>query len=202
MNEDGIIGPDVFQDFLIDLNFPDRKFGLSELPKQPGVAEQSLSLQSDENQPARLHDRYIAPEMDSYERFYRFGHYILVPTLVNTTANTRLFLMDTGAQYTSLSLDFARQVTKVHHDEDTTVRGLSGSVKNVYRADTVKLGFAQSHLMQQPDDLSAWDMSDISNSTGTEISGVLGFSMLWLLDVKIDYRDGLVHFSYDPNRLH
>jgi hypothetical protein len=29
---------------------------------------------------------------------------------------------------------------------------------------------------------------------------MLGFVMLRLLDIKIDYRDGLVDFSYDPTR--
>jgi len=29
----------------------------------------------------------------------------------------------------------------------------------------------------------------------------LGFAMLRLLDIKIDYRDGLVEFTYDPNRI-
>ena len=36
---------------------------------------------------------------------------------------------------------------------------------------------------------------------GTEISGILGFTMLRLLEIKIDYRDGLVDFHYDPKRL-
>ena len=40
----------------------------------------------------------------------------------------------------------------------------------------------------------------ISDHTGTEISGILGFTLLRLLDVKIDYRDGLVDFSYNPKR--
>lgn len=201
MGEDGFIGADVFQDFLVDINFPDEKFSLSELPKPPGTAEQSVGLQSEESEPSRLRDRYLAPEMQSYERFYQIGHYILLPTLVNTTANARLFLVDTGAYENILSTDFARQVTKVHRDEFTTVRGISGKVKNVYRADGVKLGFANSRLMQEARDVVAQDLSDISDSAGTEVSGVIGFSLLWLLDVKIDYRDGLLHFSYEPNRI-
>ena len=40
----------------------------------------------------------------------------------------------------------------------------------------------------------------MSDRTGTEVSGVLGFTTLRLLDVKIDYRDGLVDFVYDPKR--
>ena len=43
-------------------------------------------------------------------------------------------------------------------------------------------------------------MKGISDSTGTEVSGTLGFAMLRMLDIKIDYRDGLVHFDYDWKR--
>jgi hypothetical protein len=39
-------------------------------------------------------------------------------------------------------------------------------------------------------------MSNISHSVGTEISGTLGFNLLSMLDIKIDYRDGLVDFVY------
>jgi hypothetical protein len=45
-------------------------------------------------------------------------------------------------------------------------------------------------------------MTSISESAGTEISGTLGFTTLNMLDIKIDYRDGLVNLSYDPNRPH
>jgi hypothetical protein len=40
------------------------------------------------------------------------------------------------------------------------------------------------------------DLTHTSDATGTEISGSLGFQMLGLLDIKIDYRDGLVDFNY------
>jgi hypothetical protein len=46
-----------------------------------------------------------------------------------------------------------------------------------------------------------FDMSSISKSTGTEVSGILGFAMLRILQIKIDYRDGLVDFIYNPNHL-
>jgi hypothetical protein len=41
----------------------------------------------------------------------------------------------------------------------------------------------------------------LSRHTGTEISGFLGFAMLRLLEVELDYRDGLVDFKYDPKRV-
>jgi hypothetical protein len=137
--------------------------------------------------------------MQSYDKFYRFGHEILLPTMVNTTGNSRLFLVDTGGYDVTLSTDLARQVTKVHNDEYTILKGLSGNVKYVYRADSVKLAFA--HFILPAQDVVSFDMSDVSNDTGTEVSGILGFSLLWLLDMKIDYRDGLIGFTYDANRI-
>jgi hypothetical protein len=50
-------------------------------------------------------------------------------------------------------------------------------------------------VRQQREDLITIDMTHTSDSFGTEISGVLGFAMLWMLDMKIDYRDGLVKFT-------
>jgi hypothetical protein len=40
-----------------------------------------------------------------------------------------------------------------------------------------------------------------SRQLGTEVSGFLGFDMLRMLEVKLDYRDGLVDFGYDPKRV-
>ena len=56
--------------------------------------------------------------------------------------------------------------------------------------------------LQQPDlDIITLDLSTVSRHTGTEVSGFLGFAMLRLLEVKLDYRDGLVDFKYDPKRV-
>jgi hypothetical protein len=68
----------------------------------------------------------------------------------------------------------------------------------VYRADKAVLQFG--HLKQENQDLVAFDLTRISDHVGAEISGTLGFAMLRMLDVKIDYRDGLVDFDYDPKR--
>src|SRR5271167_2843817 len=53
---------------------------------------------------------------------------------------------------------------------------------------------------QQNHDSTSFDTSSISNSVETEISGILGFSTLGLLDVNIDYRDGLVDFTFDQQK--
>ena len=45
------------------------------------------------------------------------------------------------------------------------------------------------------------DLSGVSKNLGIEVSGFLGFSTFRQLEMKIDYRDGLVQFVYDPSKL-
>jgi len=46
------------------------------------------------------------------------------------------------------------------------------------------------------------DLTSISNADGTEVAGVLGFAMLFLLDRKTAYRDGPVDFTQEAERCH
>ena len=195
VDDDGLIGADLFHHFLVDLDFSGRKFRLSELPALSDATAQTSP--GDSKAAPQLHDRYIAPEMKSYTPVYRFGHSLLIPTRLNDQV-TSLFLIDSGSTFNMMSPAAARMVTKVGGDANTTIKGLSGTVKNVYRADQATLTFG--HLKQQNQDITAFDTSAISNSVGTEVSGILGFSTLGLLDVKIDYRDGLVDFTFDQQK--
>jgi tetratricopeptide (TPR) repeat protein len=194
LDESGLIGADVFSHFLVDIDFPDGKLKLSELPRRP---DDLATGTSSEAPPIELHDRYIAPEMKSYSSVFRFSHMLLVPTMVGKS-KPKLFLLDTGAFNNQMSPIAAREVTKVSGDSDTTVKGLSGKVNDVFRGNDVTLSFG--HLRQENQDIVAFDMTSISDSAGTEVSGMLGFAMLRLLDVKIDYRDGLVDLTYDAKR--
>jgi tetratricopeptide (TPR) repeat protein len=221
VGEDGLIGADVFSNFLVDIDFPNEKLKLSELPNRPDdvASNSNLKLESEEDEESEeptpesggsssstnnskakasgLQDRYIAPQMQSYTRVFRFGHFLLVPTSIGEGPG-KLFLLDTGAFNNHITPEAAREVTKVHGDSDTIIHGLSGSVNKVYRADKAVLQFG--HLKQENQDLVAFDLTHISDDVGTEISGTLGFAMLRMLDIKIDYRDGLVDFSYDRKR--
>jgi tetratricopeptide (TPR) repeat protein len=220
IGEDGLIGSDVFSSFLVDLDFPNEKLRLQELPKRPDAADAKLTLATDEDdsddesggaskptttepqkdaKPNRSgpQDRYIAPEMKSYTPIYRFGHMLLVPTSIGQVPG-KLFLIDSGAFTNHITPAAAREVTKVHGDSDTIIKGLSGNVKKVYTADKAILQFG--HLRQENQDMVAFDFTRISDNIGTEISGTLGFTLLRFLDIKIDYRDGLVDFEYDTKR--
>jgi predicted aspartyl protease/alkylhydroperoxidase/carboxymuconolactone decarboxylase family protein YurZ len=81
--DDGLIGTDVFSSFLVDVDFPNGKLRLSQLPVDPTVADAPLALQSQRSETAVWHDRYIAPEMKSYNPIFRFGHMLLIPTSLN-----------------------------------------------------------------------------------------------------------------------
>lgn len=219
-DEEGLVGADVFQRFLIELDFPGRKLRLSQLPARPGEPQVKPSLATDtadeddvdsesdpkpapgtgngaDPTPAPKHfDRYIDPEMSSYAHVFRFSHMLLVPTKIND-APGKLFLIDSGAWNNMITPDAAREVTKVHGDSDTKIKGLSGSVNKVYETGTVVLEFGS--LRQKNEDMVAFDLSKISRDVGTEVSGTLGFAMLNLLKLKLDYRDALVKFEYVPN---
>jgi tetratricopeptide (TPR) repeat protein len=219
--EDGLVGADIFSSFLVDIDFPNEKLRLTQLPKRPGETATKITLQTERGEssssggeaaekndepesaksarPVRLgpQDSYVAPEMQSYTKFYRFGHNLLVATSIGE-APVKLFLLDTGATRDLISPSAAEEVTKVHGDTRTSPRGLSGAVKNVYRADKAVIQFG--HLRQENQDLLAIDLTHLSDRIGTEVSGILGFEMLRLLDIKIDYRDGLADFSYNPKR--
>jgi tetratricopeptide (TPR) repeat protein/predicted aspartyl protease len=199
LGEDGLIGADVFSHYLVDINFPDAKFKLTELPPIPDQPSEEASLESRKSANYRLHDRYIASEMVAYQQIFRFGHGLLIPTAVNSLPY-KLFLIDTGAFDNTISPEAGREASKLYADPNMRVKGLSGAVNEVFRVDNVTLTFG--HFQQRKQGLVAFDLTNISNSLGTEVSGTLGFAMLRLLDIKIDYRDGLVDFAYDPNRIH
>jgi Tfp pilus assembly protein PilF/predicted aspartyl protease len=200
--DDGLIGTNIFSHFLVDLDFPEQKMKLSALPPEPSAPPTPtapVKLQPDQIDVSALHDRYVAPEMQSYTPVYRFGHMLLIPTSVNDSP-AKLFLIDTGGWDNMVAPQFARETSRVHQAGDITVTGLSGEVKKVYTVDHAKIRFAS--FQQDRENLIAVDLSPISNDVGAEISGTLGFAMLSMLDMRIDYRDGLVDFVYDKKRFH
>ena len=199
LGDDGLIGADVFRHFLVDMDMPNAKFKLSPLPPVPDEPTATTSLDTKSVGARHFRDRYIPPDMKDYTQIFLFGHDMLIPTRVNDSA-AKLFLIDTGSFDDTLSPAAAKEVTKLNRDENTQVKGLNGNVKEVYRASNAKLQF--SHFYQKRQDLITFDLTKISNGAGTEVSGVLGFALLVQLDMKIDYRDGLVDFTYAGERFH
>lgn len=223
LDEDGLIGADVFSSYVVDIDIPASMLRLSPLPKRPDDAnkpEASLSSEarSDSDQqddaasdqksaekntqkPA-VHtppkDRYVAPEMANWARVFRVSHDLLMPTHVNDS-KMMLFILDTGASLNMMSTRAARIVTKVSSDDRIKIKGLSGEVNKVYSADKATLRFA--NILQPNLEMATIDLSKLCKNLGIEVSGFLGYPIFRLVEMKIDYRDGLVQFTYDPNKL-
>jgi tetratricopeptide (TPR) repeat protein len=197
--EDGLIGADIFSHYLVGIDFPNGKLNLTPLPAMPPLSDAEKALVAKYPKIAGFRDRYIAPEFKGYAPVFRFGHMLLMPTRINELPS-KLFLIDTGAFTDTISPAAARDVTKVRGESNIQVRGLNGEVSNVFTADNLTLMF--SHFRQPARDMVAFDTTRMSNSSGVEISGMLGFGMLYQMEVRIDYRDGLVDFGYDPKRWH
>ena len=179
-DDSGLIGTDVFDKFLITLDFMDHKIKLAPLPRNPestGAEDEAL-------------DRYIAPEMQSFSKIYHFGHLLIVPAVLGTPQKnaTGLFALDTGAFANTISLDLARRLTKVNFEEGY-IQGVSAKIKEIFSGDKIYLHFAGIHV--RSDDITAFDHSSTS-SGGTELSGFVGIRTLVQMKMTIDYRDGLV----------
>ena len=177
--DSGLIGTDVFDKFLISIDFVERKIKLGPLPRNPestGAEDEAL-------------DRHIAPEMQSFTKVYHFGHLLIVPAVLGTPQKnaTGLFVLDTGAFANTISLDLARRLTKVNFEEGY-IQGVSAKIKEIFSGDKIYLHFAGIHV--RSDDITAFNHS--SSSFGTEFSGFIGIRTLVQMKMTIDYRDGLV----------
>lgn len=202
---DGLIGIDVFSDFLLTVDYPMRKLQLAPLPVRPQQASAPTpSLQTDRTQDSELAnpqatDRYIAPEMKDYTQIYRAGKDLILPAgLTGDKARDsseqaiKLFILNLGAQETNVSFGVAMDVSKVH---EQNAPGGQGKIKV---ADEITYNFA--HMSQKVNGVVTTDTSADSKRVGMEMSGVFGANTFQLLIMHIDYRDGLVKFEYIPNR--
>lgn len=167
---DGLIGADVFEQYLVSIDFPAHKLRAEPLPAGAPSAD------------------------DSFSSFYRFGHIMLMPTSVGETVHG-LFALDTGASTNSMSPGIARRVSTVR-SSDIPVNGVSGRVSNVFTTDETVLQF--SRFRQPHENMITFDLHGLSKDLGTEISGLIGFATLKKMTITIDYRDGLVGFDYKP----
>ena len=178
-DEAGLIGGDVFEKFLITLDFKNWRMLLAPLPRNPNTP-------ADDDAPQ---DRYIAPEMQSFTKIWRFGHFLVIPVVVSDKAMGN-FVLDTGADSNTISPRLAQQITKLRA-EGEKVKGVSGTT-HVQTGDKAILQFAKVRV--RSDDLAALALH-LSSPDGTEYAGLIGIKTLVQMKFTIDYRDGLVNFE-------
>jgi predicted aspartyl protease len=193
MNVDGLIGLDVFHNWLSTLDFPNLKLILAPLPPRPLSAE--LAAMDEDDRP--FQDGIEPAEMTNWLHFVRVGHEILLPTFINS-GNVHYMLADTGASISNISIPYAREYSKLHSQNDVSIYGISGEVKKVLVTDNISLQFGKVKMPSAP--YYAFDLTNLSHNAGVEISGILSLPTLSRLSVSIDYRDNLIQLKYDPTR--
>jgi tetratricopeptide (TPR) repeat protein len=201
---DGLIGPDVFRDYLVTLDYPGREVRLGPLPRTPDEqVSKVISLSTSENVDTPLSyadtakDRFVAPEMKGWAPVLRSQHMLIVPTFINS-APVKLFLLDTGAAMSILSPSTAKEVGQVSDFTNIQLQGVNGVVRKVPAVGNVSITFAL--IRQTRRNILILDTSAMSRSVGAEMSGIIGFPILRELVLSIDYRDNLIHVVYDPKK--
>jgi predicted aspartyl protease len=196
---DGLIGGDVFSSFIFTLDFPGRTLKLDPLPARPGdtaAASLATGVSASDDEPR---DAYLDPSMKDWDRVWRSGHYLLMPVRLQPKGDSKLFLLDTGSFTDMISPVAAREVAKVSKGSWLEVAGISGQVKKTWTTGPMTLYF--SHLGAPSSGLLAIDTSRLGKDAGVEVSGLIGAPTLHQLTMSIDYRDNLVHFTYDLKRI-
>ena len=208
LDSDGLIGGDVFDESVLTLDFPKHELRVAPLPLRPGEKESDRAKvdNAGDDVVVEAHDPYVAPEMAKWERIYRSGHELLMPTgivetkrIKDTSAwKEKLFMLDTGSESNLISPAAAAEVAKVSRDWDSGIRGISGSVNKVFEAGKFSLEFA-GLLLNSPS-MTAIDLTSISHNAGVEVSGLIGAPALFQVVMHIDYRDNLVWCEYTPQK--
>jgi hypothetical protein len=173
------MGTDFFSDYLMTIDFQRRTLHLVPLP------ERAPNPQG--------YDRTPLPSETGFTPVFKFGHHLYVTTKVNQKA-TGLFLIDTGAGLSNIDSTFARLTTKIRNNEYVTVKGVSGKVKDVFEADKAELTFGR--FRQRNLGLIAFNLNNSGEHQEVRMGGILGFPVLILFRLSIDYRNGLVDFDY------
>lgn len=176
---DGLIGADVFERFVVTLDF--QRFSLM-LQRRPENAS------PEEEDPVDAAEALPA----GFYRVFRFGNHLALPASINGGRPT-LFLVDSGASVNLLDTDMTREWSKLYRDDLARVKGIQGEVTKVSRTDRITLTFAG--FRQENASLTAISLEKMSDSFGAGFAGILGMPVLGQLRLTIDYRDGIVRFE-------
>jgi clan AA aspartic protease (TIGR02281 family) len=206
LNVDGLIGIDVFDRWLVTLDYQGAQLRLDPLPPRPdakaaapGAARgrfnsSGSAMQEDADVESMVHDAVLPADLKNWLRVVRIGHELLLPSRLGD-GPLHYLIADTGSDQTLLSLALAKEAGEPKEDPEQHIMGISGEVKKVYRINDAALEFG--HLRLPPASFSAFDITGISHDTGVEVSGLIGLPTLSRLKIVIDYRDNLMQLKYD-----
>jgi hypothetical protein len=165
---DGLIGTDVFAHFIVTLDFQRRELQLD----SPELEDNS--------------------EYNGYVPVLRQGHALLLPLRVDDGADC-LFQIDTGANSSFISSTLDAMAGRLTVEPTFRVRGASGHVARVYRAEQVKIEFAG--LRRRIGRLLSIDFSLQNAYRHVNVHGILGLPELSEFRLSIDYGHGRVRLE-------
>ncbi len=175
-DSDGLIGPDVFRQFLVKVDFwHDR-----------------LSLVADPQGDPEASDEPVDPTGTPQPGFYRFfllRNHLAIPASINGS-RARLFLLDSGGPLNILDAETAKEFAVLSEDAKLRIKGLRGVVRDTFWANLVSLTFA-GFKVEHPKVL-AIDMTKMSEWLGVAVGGTLTIPMPRDTGVTIDYRAGRI----------
>jgi len=187
---DGVIGSVLFQQFLVNLDFPRKTLNL--VPFAGGASQIS-----GEDEDWSNHDREIPAGMEHFIPISQINNLIFVQARLRGTGGG-YFLVDTGASFSSISKSFTPDVNYTYLGASFALHGAAGDVQKSYRAYPFVVQFANCSFVDPG--LIALDMRAISNREGIEVAGFVGCPMLSRSKISINYRDGLLSVEAPPIR--
>jgi tetratricopeptide (TPR) repeat protein len=176
---DGVLSTADLADFLITLDYPDRRILLVPRPSKP-ITKPSTDF---------LTDRVEIP-------FRILGNLILAPISINQQP-AQNFLFDTGAVTSTLSKRQAAFLG-IHDDTpnasvDIQFAGACGVTQSVLSVDHVDLSLQAFKVPYAK--ILAVELKEISKELRTEVSGILGADFYSKRKVTIDYRNTRLIFE-------
>ena len=175
---DGLIGGDVFEQFLIAIDGFKEKMVLEPYPGLKAAPERDSA-------------DAVRPVPAGFSPFRRLGHLILLATNVNG-GPAQWFVLDSGSTSTLFDLGASAESTNVIKDDLTRMGGIQGRTRNVFRSDRANLVFAG--VRDDNINVLTIDMRPHSDSVGVELGGFIGMPVLEQYGFTIDYRNGVIAF--------
>lgn len=186
---DGTVGMGMFSEFLVGIDIPHLKLELGKLPPPP--SDPSATGDAANLRGLDFHEKFVPAVMKDWTPLYRFRENLVVPVGLNRL-EPKLLEISTAANGSMISVDSARQAKLAPTSEEIAASGLNGKVRRVKKTNAADLHFSGLSTSAA---FAIVDLTAHSQAFGTELSGVLGFDVLGSLDIKIDFRDGLIRFS-------
>jgi tetratricopeptide (TPR) repeat protein len=176
---DGVLSTADLADFLITLDYPDRRILLVPRPPRPATSTGGETRAGKVEVPFRI-----------------LGNLILTPISINQQP-TQNFLFDTGAVTTTLS---KRQAAFLGVRDDTPnasvdiqFAGACGVTQSVLSVDRVDLSLQALKMPYAK--ILAVELKEISRELRTEVSGILGGDFYSRRKVTIDYQNAKLIFE-------